>query len=154
MPIVKYKFDSNFTQVHNDVARDTRLTFEARGVLMYLLSRCEEWNPCLSDIADQGGLGMHKTRRILAELEAAGYVKKSQPRTSGGARFGSSMVTDYALPCTGPRVIESPNVDDSPQAENQRAENQPKSDELQCSRNQHAENCNTKTLTTKERELK
>lgn len=105
MPIVKDYPTENFVQVHNDTVRDQSLTFEARGVLVYLLSRSASWNPCISDISEQGKLGLNKTKRILAELEAAGYIKKNQARSEGN-RFGSVSRTVYGRVYSGPMALE------------------------------------------------
>src|SRR4051794_9053866 len=62
-----------YTQIVNRVLTDDRLSWEARGMLAYLLSKPDDWQVRFSDLRRQGGRGRDSTQRILKELAAAGY---------------------------------------------------------------------------------
>lgn len=146
MTIVKEYPTENYVSIHNDVANDCELSFEARGVLLYLLSKSADWNPCQTDIAKQGNLGIHKTKRILAELEAAGYVKKHQCRSEVG-RFGTQSMTVYGRRYTGPRKLPEPITCQNPSTDEPLAVNRK-------GRKPSTVNRATVSPDTKERELK
>ena len=65
-------------------AQDRALSFEARGVVAYLLSKPDDWTIALTDLMAEGGIGRDKARRILNELAEAGYLKQQQQHGDGG----------------------------------------------------------------------
>jgi DNA-binding MarR family transcriptional regulator len=83
MPIIRSKTESNYFVMHNATAQDQRLSWEARGMLAYLLSKPEGWKTNLTDLTRQTGAGKDKCRRVLDELISAGYVERIEVRTSG-----------------------------------------------------------------------
>ncbi len=48
--IIKRKRSSEFAIISNRLANDKALSFEARGVLVYLLSKPDNWEVKISDI--------------------------------------------------------------------------------------------------------
>jgi hypothetical protein len=83
-----------YVKVSRQVAQDTRLSFEARGVMLYLLSKPAGWKILPADLRREGGIGRDKAYNILTELEQAGYLKpRAQVRKPDGT-FGWS---DYEL---------------------------------------------------------
>lgn len=63
-----------------ETAQDERLSFEARGMLAYLLSKADGWKILVSDLCQQ--CGRTRVYRILNELKAAKYIEYE--RKSGG----------------------------------------------------------------------
>jgi len=99
MPIIKRRSRDSVALIPNHVADDERLTFEARGVLLYLLAKPEGWQVQTSDLQRKGGIGRDKVLRIIGELEAAGYIVRERARGEGGAFTGMNYeVHDTALP--------------------------------------------------------
>lgn len=96
MTIVTRKRSENYAIIPNHVADDTRLSFEARGVLVYLLAKPHDWKILIGDLRKQG-LGRDRAYRILAELQKAGYIERSQQRGTGG-RHGEIEYTVYDDP--------------------------------------------------------
>ena len=83
MPIIRSKTDSNYFVMHNATAQDDGLSWEARGMLAYLLSKPEGWRTNLTDLTRQSGAGKDKCRRIMDDLIKAGYVERIEVRESG-----------------------------------------------------------------------
>jgi hypothetical protein len=75
MTIITRKRSENFAIVPNAVAEDDRISFEARGVLVYLLAKPNDWHVQIKDIMRAGNIGRDKVYRILKELRTAGYVR-------------------------------------------------------------------------------
>jgi hypothetical protein len=72
--IIKTPKQRQFVSISNDLAQDSSLTFEARGVLLYLLSHPPDWDIRASDVERNGNVSGEKRRRIMSEIEAAGYL--------------------------------------------------------------------------------
>ena len=99
MTIITRKRSDQFAIIPNAVASDDRLTFEERGVLVYLLAKPHDWNVSVKNLQNEGGIGRDKVYRILQKLEQVGYLKREQTKSSDG-RFGAYNYTvhDDAVP--------------------------------------------------------
>ena len=62
------KVNRNFTIIPNDLVNDERLTFEALGLLTYLLSQPDDWRVVPGQIKNRGGVGRNKTYQLIKEL--------------------------------------------------------------------------------------
>jgi len=96
--IVRVHKTGKFVMVDNAVFEDERLSWEARGLLGYLLSKPDNWQVRLFDLVRRGPAGEHKIRRMLRELEQYGYLRRERFRRVDGT-FGWS--------CT---IFEDPNL--------------------------------------------
>jgi hypothetical protein len=72
------------------------LSWEARGVLAYLLTRPDGWDVHFWDLVNKGNAGRDKMRGLLVELTVAGHLKRRRIRTSAG-RF-KYITSVYELP--------------------------------------------------------
>lgn len=72
-----------FVQIENAFLRDDTLSIEARGVGAYLLTHAEGFRLSSAFLGKATGCGRDKLRRILAELETAGYLVREQARDGG-----------------------------------------------------------------------
>lgn len=77
-------------------AQDRALTFEARGLLWYLLSKPDDWRVMISDLEQQ--CGRDKVYRILKELQASGHLVRTKQARSGKGRFGKLLYTIFEAP--------------------------------------------------------
>ncbi|MGW4834733.1 hypothetical protein [Streptomyces globisporus] len=92
LKIRRSKPTANFTILPNDLLRDDRLSYCARGVLGELLSRPSGWETnadALSERArrhrgDVVGEGRRGLRAAFAELEAAGYMVRRKEKGEKG----------------------------------------------------------------------
>ncbi|BAV45290.1 Uncharacterized protein MLTONO_0387 [Mesorhizobium loti] len=60
------------------------MSFEARGVLCYLLSKPNNWSVNVDDLARAGSIGRDKAYRILNELIDARYIDREIQRNADG----------------------------------------------------------------------
>jgi len=82
MILHKLKTD-NFTMIDNKVIRDKRLSWKAKGILVYLLSRQEGWRVQVSDIMQRSTDREVAVRSALRELRRYGYAKLEDIREGG-----------------------------------------------------------------------
>jgi hypothetical protein len=76
--------DNPYRMISRSAMEDDRLTFEARGVLAYILVKPDNWHVQVADLRRAGNLGRDKTYRILNELIAFGYVIREIERQADG----------------------------------------------------------------------
>lgn len=86
--------DSGYTVIRNEVLRDTRLSYRARGVLAAILSRPDSWETNAQTLAAEAGEGRDAVRTALSELEAAGYLERCLMRGADGHLSTHTVVYD------------------------------------------------------------
>lgn len=91
MAVFKAVVHSDYAQIPNETARDTSISFEARGVLTMLLSMPPNWEVHKSWVISQSKAGKDKVNAIFDELTSAGYIRKEE----GQRKFGKFSSDDY-----------------------------------------------------------
>lgn len=84
MSIIRVKKNENYFASSNEPFNDERLSWEARGVMGYLLSKPDDWRVRFYDLINNGPAGEHKMRRILKELEELGYLERERIQKEDG----------------------------------------------------------------------
>lgn len=96
--------ENPFAQISREMLQDKTLSYEARGLVSYLLSKSGDWEIRLNDLQIEG-TGRDKVYRILHELQKAGYVS---PRQKFQDEKGYWQWTPY-------EVFETPNLNPLPE---------------------------------------
>lgn len=84
---MRVHFPDNFTgfaQVPNQLLEDERISWRAKGVHGYLLSRPENWETDADRIAAAGKEGREAVRTAMRELETYGWIarpRRQDPET-------------------------------------------------------------------------
>jgi DnaD/phage-associated family protein len=76
MSIIRVKKDARYFAASNEPFNDERLSWEARGLMGYLLSKPDDWEVRQMDLERRGPAGGYKIKKMLAELRAYGYVNR------------------------------------------------------------------------------
>ena len=88
-----------FVIVDQAAVEDTRLSWAARGLLAYLLSRPDDWKVLVTDLKKRGNLGRDGIYALLRELRSAGYVRFERHRDAQGRmRGGTYIVSEVPAP--------------------------------------------------------
>lgn len=113
--IRKGRYTEKFVTLPNTLAQDRNLSFEARGLLAYLLSKPENWEIRETDLKNEGTCGSHRVRRILKELIAANYIIKKRDRDPDGT-FTKVIFEVFPEPQTPgkPSTCQKSTVDNPP----------------------------------------
>lgn len=74
MSIIRIKKENRYSVISNAPLNDKALSWEARGVMAYLLTKPDGWECRNYDLVNQGPAGKHIIQRVLKELQEAGYI--------------------------------------------------------------------------------
>jgi len=83
--IVRVRHDTNhpYTVIANDLLQNAALSFAARGMMCYLLSKPDNWQMRMTDLVAASPAGREATQAIIKELIAAGYIERSSEPVNG-----------------------------------------------------------------------
>lgn len=84
MPIIRSSHDKEFTIIKNSTLREKGLSLRARGLLAYMLSFCDEWKFSVHSLANGTGESEYCVKKVLAELEKAGFFSRRLVRDERG----------------------------------------------------------------------
>jgi hypothetical protein len=118
-------------------AQDVALSFEARGVMWYLLSKPGNWQISKAQLMKEGGCGRDKMHRILKELQDTGYLQSDQTRQDEG-KFGASEYVLYECPQEKPPT-ENPLTEKALTAEAKPSTGKPSTDKPSTVNPQHTD---------------
>lgn len=107
MSIFRIQKTSNYTVLSNDLLCDTSITFEARGLLCYLLSKPHNWEVRFNDLIAASPAGMRVVRRIVSELEEHGYMKRQRIHKDDGS---FSWITEVYEDPTGGGISDDTTI--------------------------------------------
>ncbi len=110
--IIRVVKDKRYFTASNVPFNDSRLSWEARGVMGYLLSKPDNWIVRNVDLYKQSDAGKHKVKRILTELKDAGYLVRKCFRKPDGTFEWESTV--YETPTMAPKTGDG-SADDGKQ---------------------------------------
>jgi len=83
MTLFRAQHNTDYSVVRNDIIRDKRLSWKAKGIWLYAFSRKDDWTFYLKDIVNHSTDGRDSVRGGLAELEEFGYLTREQTRENG-----------------------------------------------------------------------
>lgn len=93
MSTIRVEKDTNFSVLSNVPIRDIRLSWKARGLLLFMLSLPDAWDYSVTGLESLAPDGRDSIRAALKELEKYGYLTRTRRRGERG-RFAQA---DYVL---------------------------------------------------------
>ena len=94
--IIRIEKSKNYTHISNIPANDKELSWEARGVLYYLLTKPDGWECRNQDLINKGPAKSEKIERILDELQEHGYISRKRTQEKDGTFNWDTVV--YEMP--------------------------------------------------------
>jgi len=76
--------ENPYVMIDRDVFQNDELSWKAKGLLGYLLSRPDDWIVRMADLANQSTDGMAAVRSAVKELEDAGYMIRARTQDDEG----------------------------------------------------------------------
>jgi hypothetical protein len=126
--IIRNEVSDNFSVLPNHLMNDERLSADELGLLVYLLSKPNDWRVQTSQLQARFGIGRDKTKRIIRQLEQYGYIAKDLQRAEGG-QFAANryIVSDSPLtenPSTEKPLTDNPSLTKNRDIQNTESTNQ------------------------------
>lgn len=84
--VVINRKNGNFSIIPNEMLNDNRLSYKAKGILSYLLSKPNGWNTQVSDLYNKSTDGIESIRNGLKELLITGYSEIITKKEGGRER--------------------------------------------------------------------
>lgn len=101
MAIIRQKRKDRFSIINNKIIEDKKISFKARGLLIYMLSKPDDWKFYPDELAKHSDKdGVKAINTALQEMESVGYLVRKRKRDNKGHFKG----IDYLLYET-PQVI-------------------------------------------------
>lgn len=124
----KRKREKNFTQIDNNVVNNDNLSYKAKGILLYLMSKPDDWKVYLVDIINHGKEGRSAIESGIKELESERYIVKFQFKNEKGQFDTFFMYDEFPIAENDPdlqKLIKDlvPIKKDKTVAENQKRSN-------------------------------
>lgn len=113
--------ESNWTQIRNEIIDDHKISFKATAVLIYVLSKPDNWRTSTRHLSTVKREGIDAIRTAMTELEGAGYVKRRRYQDDQGKWQFDTLVFDTPQAVYKPVKNTSPQV--KPRGDNPYGEN-------------------------------
>ncbi|MGE9831547.1 conserved phage C-terminal domain-containing protein [Ligilactobacillus salivarius] len=81
---IKKQYQKGFTTVDNLVLNDTKLSWKAKGLFVYLWSQSDEWDFYETEVVKHSTDKIASLKSGLKELEQQGYLKRQRKRDDKG----------------------------------------------------------------------
>lgn len=92
MSIHRIVKDRDYSVISNVPINDTSLSWGARGLLIYLLSKPNDWTVKTSHLIKMSPAGRDATKTLLRELEQAGYLRRVRLKKDDGTFYWETHV--------------------------------------------------------------
>tara|TARA_B100000989_G_scaffold82892_1_gene59279 strand:- start:3994 stop:4785 length:792 start_codon:yes stop_codon:yes gene_type:complete len=90
--ITKGKFNNKFTTIPNSLIQNTDLTLEARGLLIFLLSKPSDWKVNVKNLSQDNDIGRDKCYKIINALIDSGYIVRNEEKIKGRYNYTEYFV--------------------------------------------------------------
>ena len=110
-----FDYQHSFTMIPNQILRDSRLSWGARGLMVFIVSQKPGYSLSRQELIDASPMGRMGVKSLIDELQELGYLEISQSREGG--KFGSSIMVaklpsvSHSEPLSGlPTAVEPSTV--------------------------------------------
>lgn len=86
------KRENPYVQIDKRALEDSRLSWRAKGILAYLLSKPSGWKVNVKDIWNNGAEGRNAVQDCLVELQKVGYAELKTVTGENGKLMGSQWI--------------------------------------------------------------
>lgn len=110
-----FDYQHSFTMVPNQILRDSRLSWGARGLMAFIVSQKPGYSLSRQELIAASPIGRDGLKSLIDELREFGYLEISQSRKGG--KFGASVMTtklptvSHSEPLTGLPLTAAPSTE-------------------------------------------
>jgi len=119
-----HKKPNSFVMIDRGFLENPNLSWKAKGILAYLLSKPDNWKVIVKDLVNHATDGKAAVYSGLGELKGQGHYQKTPVRDSVGRRISHWEGTVSEVPMEFPENTPSSLLTDFQEIENQDIENQ------------------------------
>ena len=130
MPVFRVEKTGNYTVLSNDLFKDVRLSWKAKGILSNMLSLPENWDYSAVGLTKLTADGLDVTRSALKELEECGYLIRRPIKEKGKFVDWEYLIfesSEMEKPILKKSVVGNPETDnpyaEKPEVEKPKEEN-------------------------------
>lgn len=109
--IVRVEKNKNYTTINNTSIQDNRLTWKAKAIHVFMLSRPDDWVFYNEELIKWAKDGKDAFLSGLKELKKYGYIKKEKRRNVDGTFDWITVVHEIPQPHTDLPRMEKPSMD-------------------------------------------
>jgi hypothetical protein len=99
--ILRREVRHRFTTIDNGLVEDPRLSPEELGLMVYLLSKPDNWSAQPAELMKRFDMGRDRCYRIIKDLIDKGWLEKRENRTSEGQFQGIEYIIKEENPLPG-----------------------------------------------------
>ena len=110
MIIRVHKRESPYAVIDKQPLEDRQLSWKAKGILSYLLSKPDNWSPIIEELAKASSNSIDSVRSGLKELEYAGYLIRKKMRNGQGKIMGWEHIV-FEKPQVEKPLVEKPQLE-------------------------------------------
>lgn len=110
--IIRVKKESHYVVLNKTALNDTRLSWKAKGLHAYMLSKPDDWTFHDIELQKHAKDGRDALKSALKELKDLGYMKRIRNRGQGGKFEYETIV--YEIPQTDEPVTDRPHTENPP----------------------------------------
>jgi len=109
-----FDYQHSFTMVPNQILRDSRLSWGARGLMSFIVSQKPGYSLSRQELIEASPMGRMGVKSLIDELQELGYLEISQSREGG--KFGSSIMVaklpgvSHSEPLSGLPIAVEPST--------------------------------------------
>jgi hypothetical protein len=89
--IIKHKKEVDYTTIYNDCINDERLSTENLSILVYVMSKPDDWKIVTKNLSNRFRLGRDRVYNTLNDLISYGYMKRVRDRGKNG-ELGETLI--------------------------------------------------------------
>lgn len=119
--IFRKRISGRYFTMSKCIVDDERLSFKAKGIMAYLMSKPDDWDVRLIDVVNHASDGRDGVYSGIAELIDAGYMTREDVRDDG--KFSGVIYTVYDEPQTEQPITEKPDTANPSPTKNKNTKN-------------------------------
>ena len=109
--IIRTPKEDNFTRVDNILVNDKNLSLKAKGIMLYILSKPDDWKVYIKEITKNNKDGIDSVRSGINELLLLKYIQREKRRGEDGTYAWEYIISENPYNTTNQSTLDYPDMD-------------------------------------------